>query len=57
METEGHLPFPDIDVYRKTDVSLAHKVTQTNATPPIPISTYFTIPIIILQTNKQSSLP
>jgi len=26
MEKEGHLPFLDIDIYRKTDSSLGHKV-------------------------------
>jgi hypothetical protein len=25
---EGHLPFPDIDIYRRMDGSLAHKVYQ-----------------------------
>jgi len=34
MEKEGHLPFLDIDIYRKTDGSLGHKVywkpTHTN---------------------------
>jgi len=34
IEDEGHLPFLDIDIYRKTDGSLGHKVyrkpTHTN---------------------------
>jgi hypothetical protein len=27
-EDEGHLPFQDIDIYRKTDGSLGHKLYQ-----------------------------
>jgi hypothetical protein len=34
LEKDGHLPFLDIDIYRKTDGSLGHKVyckpTHTN---------------------------
>ena len=50
---EGHLPFLDIDVYRKTDGSLVLKVYRK---PTIPISTYTRIRITILRTNSQSSL-
>jgi hypothetical protein len=54
IEEHSHLPFMDIDIYRKTDSSLGHKVYQK---PPTPISTYTTILITTLLTNNPSSLP
>jgi hypothetical protein len=53
-EEEGHLPFLDIDIYRKRDGSLGH---QYIGNPPLPISTYNRIRITILLTNNQSSRP
>jgi len=51
-EEEGHLPFPDIDIYRKTDGSLGHKVyrkpTHTNLYLPQNLHHH--------PTNKQSVL-
>jgi hypothetical protein len=44
---EGHLPFLDIDVYRKTDGSLGHT----------PISNCTGTHITILLTNNQDSFP
>jgi hypothetical protein len=52
---EGHLPFLDIDIYRKTDGSLGHKVYRKST--HTPISTYTRIRTTTLPTNNQSSLP
>ena len=46
---EGHLPFLDIDIYRKKDGSLGHKVYQK--------PTHTRIPTTIQPTNNQSSPP
>jgi hypothetical protein len=53
-EEEGHLPFWDTYVHRKTDSPF---VTESIASPPIPISTYIRTHITISQTNSQFSLP
>jgi len=53
-EDEGHLAFLDIDIYRKTDGSLEHRVYRN---PPIPTFTYTKIPITIPPTSTQSSHP
>jgi len=56
MEKEEgcHLAFLDIDIYRKPDGSLGHKVYRK---PTHTISTYTRIPSTILLTNNQFSLP
>jgi hypothetical protein len=54
IEEQGHLPFLDIDIYRKTDGSLGHKYIGN---PSVPISTYTGIHITILLINNQSLLP
>jgi hypothetical protein len=53
-EEDGHLPFLDINIYRKPDGSLGHKVYRK---PTHTISTYTRIPSTILLTNNQFSLP
>jgi hypothetical protein len=45
-ESEGHLPFLDLDIYRRPDGSLGHKVyckathTPISTSPPSPIITH-----------------
>jgi len=51
---EGHLPFLDIGIYRRTDGSKGDEVYRKE---PILISTYTRIRITILLTNNQSLLP
>jgi hypothetical protein len=51
-EEQGHLPFLDIDIYRKTDGSTAPNGTMYTGNPPIPISTYTRIRITILLINS-----
>jgi hypothetical protein len=50
---EGHLPFPDIDIYRKTDGSLCHRVCWK----PTHTSLYLYQDSHHHPANNQSSLP
>jgi hypothetical protein len=52
-EEEGHLPFLDIDLYRKTDGSLGHRVYRK----PTHTNLYTRIRITILLTKNQCLLP
>jgi hypothetical protein len=52
-ESEGHLPFLDLDVYRRPDGSLGHKCT---ASPLTPIFTSTPRPIIIHPISKRCYL-
>jgi len=54
IEEEGHLPFLDIDIYRKLK---APSDTEYIGNPPIPTPTYTKIPITMHPTSTQSSRP
>ena len=54
IEEPGHIPFLDIDIYRKMDCSLEHKVYRK----PTHTNLYLhQNPITIQPTNNQSSRP
>jgi len=52
IEEAGHLPFLDIDIYRKMDAPLG---TKSIGNPPTQTSTYTKNHITIQPTNTQSS--
>jgi hypothetical protein len=53
LEKEGHCPFLDIDIYRKMDGFLGHRVYQKS---PTPIYIYTRIHIVIPQKSVLTSL-
>jgi hypothetical protein len=55
IEREGHLPFLDIDIYRKTNGSLGHKVYRKPT--HTPTSTYTKDSTTTQPTNTRSSPP
>ena len=54
IEGNGHLPFLDIDIYKKKDGSLGHKFTVN---PPILTYTCINSPTTTQPTNTRSSPP
>ena len=54
IEENGHLPFLDIDIYKKKDGSLGHKFTVN---PPILTYTCINSPTTTQPTNTRSSPP
>jgi hypothetical protein len=55
IEAEGHLPFLDVNIYKKMDGSLGHQVYRKNQ--PTQNSTYTKNPTTIQLTSIQSSHP